>query len=188
MMFAKDGGDPGEIKAAKAKWFDMARLLMRKRKGEKDLPSAPPQKARKKSFHWCVNLNSTVQCLAGHGLDKYFLSPDAAERGPAELWPYLSVACDQGPDSVCSSYFLANHCNANVQFFWDPAHGYHRDILLSTNAVKLGPFTHLMTIAYNLGHSPWDSHDRYSQMIETMQTYLEDSVVLRSKLLAPSAA
>ena len=132
--------------------------------------------SEKKTLQWLANLNSTLKLMACTDLKAYCLDADQTKREPPENWPYLAISPDQGPDAVCSSYYLGYHCNANIQFVWGPSHGHQRDFLLSCGSLGMTSFLHLMTIVYNLGHGPWDSHERYGQLVSCFEDYLQHHV------------
>lgn len=162
---------------AKEAWVASARRWLRKRKGDETKGSkGPPKKFRKKAYHWLVSLNSSLATVAGKSLTAFKVDKDESKRPPPEEWPYLMISADQGPDGVCASFFARYHQFMNVDFFWDPSHGHQRDILASIGQVGLSAWMHLMTVVYNLGHGPWDSHARFSQLSESTSTYIENHV------------
>lgn len=175
---AADTKDAAGVLEAKATWMEKARCWLKRKKQLDDTAEAKrPKKFRKKSYMWLLSLNTTLVNVIGRSIEAYCHDEDgdgpSGVSPPAAMWPYLAISADQGPDGLCASFFLAYHCKANIEFFWDPSHGYQRDIMLATGMVGLSAFMHLMVITYNLGHGPWDSHARYAQLCESTTSYLQ---------------
>ena len=178
---AADTKDAAGVSEAKATWMEKARCWLKRKKQLDDTAEAKrPKKFRKKSYMWLVSLNTTLVNVTGRSIEAYCHDEDgdgpSGVSPPAAMWPYLAISADQGPDGLCASFFLAYHCKANVEFFWDPSHGYQRYIIGATGMVGLSAFMHLMVITYNLGHGPWDSHARYAQLCESTTSYLQHHV------------
>ena len=141
---------------ARSVWAEKARAFLKRKAVTPAEGAERKQKVlRKKSHHMLVCLDHILKVATGVGLRRFQALPCM----PPSHWPHLSICSDQGPDMLCSQFFLrySGDLHLRVSFTPDLAHGWHRDVEAAQRQCGLLTFCRLFLTIFNLQHAPWES-------------------------------
>lgn len=172
LQTARDEGDQGAFVAGEGEWQRNARLFWVRSQGmtNEAIPEVK-RKYRQKAKAWAIALDKQLQVMCNVGLSRFQVAPDLKDRPPAETWPVLSLALDQGSDGWSGSMYLMRKGFLNILLQWDPSHRCWNDAQAGLRHAKLWGSTLLLQLTMNLDHGPWRDGRWHAEVVQAAELY-----------------